>query len=129
MRQFNMHISTQTVTKTRRKKCCNKCKLHSQKTELQLHNSSFSILFKIASMNKCGRIRSWLYGAACPGKKAAYLVGWPWKMVNFICKEISDCVDQSLHSTSSASSVNVLVQLHKMPIQVGQPVKRERVLF
>ena len=38
---------------------------------------------------------SWLYGAGCPSKKVACLVGQPWKMINFICNKISDCMKRN----------------------------------
>ena len=75
-------------------------------------------------------MRSWLYGASCPGKKAACFVEQPWKMINFICKEVSDSIEAaSLHSPSQASSVSMLVHFHKTTIQMGQPIKKDRMLF
>ena len=71
-----------------------------------------------------------LFGTACSGKKAVCLVGQPWKMINSIRKKISDCMEPSQPTFIPPSQLGRHADsLLQMPIQVGQPVKRERMLL
>ena len=71
------------ITRARKKKCCNHWKLYSEKNEVNI------------SASKSDWIRSWLYVAGCPGQKAVCLVRQSWKMINLICKNISDRMELS----------------------------------
>ena len=44
-------------------------------------------------------------------------------MMNFICEKISDQIEPSsiLHSPSPTSSVSLLANFHKIPIEVDEP--------
>ena len=118
------------IAKTRKKNVTTNENCILRKIGLKFQNPSVNILCKIAFCNKSGWIRSWLYGAGCPGKKTACLVREPWKIINFICKKILISWNRaSLHSPSPASSVSMLAHFNKMPIQLGQPIKGDRMLF
>ena len=78
------------ITKTREKNVASNENCILRKMKLKLQNPSFNILWQIEfwSKQKCW-IKSWLYGVDCPGKITAYLVGQPWKAINFTFKKIS----------------------------------------
>ena len=49
---------------------------------------------------------------------------------NFICKKISDCMEQSQSAfTIPTSLVSMLTHFHKMPIQVGQTVEWDAIVL
>ena len=64
------------------------------------------------------------YVEQAPGKKTACLMGQPWKVINFICENISDQMEpsQSAFTIHQASSAGLLSHFHKIQIKVGQPV-------
>ena len=89
--RVKMQISIQTDNQNQRRKMLQPMKTASRKMSLKFQNPSFNILCKITLWkSKVGWIRSWLYGASCSGEKAACLVGQSWKMINLICRKMSD---------------------------------------
>ena len=67
--------------------------LRKMKNQVLLFLSSLEEIPKCSGGNLMicsGLVRSWLYEAGCPS-----LVEQPWNMINFICKNISDRMEQS----------------------------------
>ena len=105
-------------------------KLHSEKLGPQFPKSSFKTFCKIAFYAiKSDWIRSGLYGVASTGKKTTCSLGQSWKRIHFVGKK-SWALELS-HTILTIFSSLVSTQIHslKLPIQVGQPIKGDSMLF
>ena len=115
------------IIKTREKNVATNENCILRKMGLKFQNPSFNILWKIAFWNnRSGWIRSW----CCSSKTAACLVNSleKWK-ISLVRKFRITWNQARLHSPSQGSSISMLVHFHKMAIQMGQPIKEDRMLL
>ena len=91
---------------------------------LKFQNPNFNILHKIASWNK----QKWpnielITWSGLPRQKGSLFDGKALKMINYVCKKISDQMEPSQPVFIIPSQLGKHVSpLHKMSLGVGQPV-------
>ena len=129
MRQFKIEISAQTEKINYSKKCYNQWKLYSEKSCKKLKVAKPYLRHSILEQVKVAEWGGDYMKQAA--KVSRQPLCWnPWKRyISFARKFVMAQIQASLHSSSPFSSVSMLAHFHKILIQVGQPVKGERVLF
>ena len=89
--RVKMQISIQPDNQNQRKKMLQPMKTASRKMSLNFQNPSFNILCKITLWNKQnGLNKELIIWSGLLRWKAACLVWQSWKMINLICKKMSD---------------------------------------